>query len=1251
MNTVSSFVSTTAIAASLIAPAGALGAPNLTPYQPTGWSDKIVVSRTTGTTTDSPKLTTADTLYVDWAIINNGGAPTTSTFDTALYVDGALQTDWYSDPPVNPGTWQYIKDYSIGSLSSGTHRITITADYTHVIQESNETDNSYTKTIIVGNPPLPNLRPYQPPGWSDKIVVSNKTGTTIDTTNLTVADTLYVDWAVINDGDAAATSTFDTALYVDGTFQTYWYTDPPVNPTKWQCVKDYSLGSLRAGTHTITVTVDYTGTIWESNEADNSYTKAVQVGPVSVGGGNSVLFNVTLDGAHEFWTDYPTVVLYVGDRVVFDATGRILWDAGTSEPYVGPDGASWTPSQVSDPEQFQLPNFAIAGLIGNIGGSVFGIGSHKDLTVTANGTLELGINERWVSGCWSDDSGTFEVSIRVDRLNVDPSASSVTVRPSTTPADGLSPVAVTVTLRDANGQPVQGKVVKVSALGTTMGVSISQPSGATDDNGQATATVTSTTAGTVLIAATDATDGLALSGQGQEPAVTFTANLVAPSAQLSQAISAAADSAASCLSQGDDPIAQIAVDEGAEGDDFWEKVKSSAAQVVVDTLFFAGGTAAEAALPKELTVLQHFVVWAGETKDNALAWQAVQAFMEGMAGRPNRLGNVGSGLAAASRQDQVALAAQAQELQAGVPQASLGLAAGFGAALTSRNEANHVLLRVLQAQDGALQAMRKGIETGNGYMEGAADASTLLELTAVFLPPPVDLVVGLAGLDVDILKQDASQREALGGYQSAWSSLVSCAQIESSIYENSAETFREISQGLRPDIPSGMVSIGPVVFVPPRELSVPSPWAMAIAGSTPALIDPVTSAYTEVQVQNTGPDAANFEAVAFFHTASAPQVGLVVGAPGLHLEAGEKAPLVVTYYDRQHGAIPAAGSAIEIDVLGWNSAGGYYVGGGNSPVPLVVSGVPHAPGGGVRPMGGSDTSAVVIANPLGCEIARNPTNQSYEAVFETQNPFSLTLQATITQPLPPGLTVLATDGTVTSGAVVWTETIPSNGIALSSLSFTLPATPGAQTNLPAPSVVFREPATTNQLGLESLATSFSGLFPVGLSSSIPLGTPGTNVTMTVKLTNLTAAGQTGLLTLTMTNATLPWGTNFTQSFTVAAAGATNLAFGLPGTIPPGQYPLSVTLSMNGGSGQVLAGVYTMPPPLITLALGPAPAWSSNGLSLALQGPLGSNYLIQASSDLVNWTPFRFFGITNSPFFFNDISATNFTARFYRAMLQ
>ena len=252
--------------------------PNLTPYQPSGWSDKIVVTRTSGSTTDSTGLTTADTLYMDWAVINNGAAATTSGFYTALYIDGVKTATFNTAGTLTVGSYASVTGYSLGSFSAGTHTIEIVADSTGLIAESNESDNSYTKTITVGTPPLPNLTPYQPSGWSDKIVVTRTSSSTTDSTSLTTADTLYMDWAVINNGTATTTSGFYTALYIDGVKTATFNTAGTLGVNADATVTGYPLGSFTAGTHTIEITVDSTGLIAESNESDNSYTKTITVG-------------------------------------------------------------------------------------------------------------------------------------------------------------------------------------------------------------------------------------------------------------------------------------------------------------------------------------------------------------------------------------------------------------------------------------------------------------------------------------------------------------------------------------------------------------------------------------------------------------------------------------------------------------------------------------------------------------------------------------------------------------------------------------------------------------------------------------------------------------------------------------------------------------------------------------------------------------------------------------------------------------
>jgi len=256
-------------------PAGEM--PNLTPYKPSGWSDKIVVSTATGTNSDSSSLTTSDTIYVDWAAINNGTAATSARFFAKLYLDGVEKGSWFADPPLNINSYAYVQDFSLGSLSSGQHQIKIVVDTSGAIAESDETDNEYTKTITITGQSLPNLTPYKPSTWSDKIVVSTTTGTNSDSSTLATTDTLYVDWAVINNGTAATSATFFAKLFVDGVEKGSWSADPPLNVNFYGYVEDFPIGSLSAGQHQIKIVVDTSGAITESNETDNEYLKTITV--------------------------------------------------------------------------------------------------------------------------------------------------------------------------------------------------------------------------------------------------------------------------------------------------------------------------------------------------------------------------------------------------------------------------------------------------------------------------------------------------------------------------------------------------------------------------------------------------------------------------------------------------------------------------------------------------------------------------------------------------------------------------------------------------------------------------------------------------------------------------------------------------------------------------------------------------------------------------------------------------------------
>jgi len=61
-------------------------------------------------------------------------------------------------------------------------------------------------------------------------------------------------------------------------------------------------------------------------------------------------------------------------------------------------------------------------------------------------------------------------------------------------------------------------------------------------------------------------------------------------------------------------------------------------------------------------------------------------------------------------------------------------------------------------------------------------------------------------------------------------------------------------------------------------------------------------------------------------------------------------------------------------------------------------------------------------------------------------------------------------------------------------------------------------------------------------------------------------------------------------------------------------------------------------------------FENGAFQMAFYGMAGSNYVFDASSNLLDWQPFTNFIIMDSPQYFNDSTATNSGARFYRAVL-
>jgi hypothetical protein len=125
--------------------------PNLAPYKPAVWSDKIVAATNSSSTLDAGIIYSHQDVSVSWAVINNStNGDISSRFYVALYLDGLLNQTWYIDG-LNASFYAFITNYNLGKLSMGPHTLRLDADTTGAVSEINENDNSYTKTLIVSS--------------------------------------------------------------------------------------------------------------------------------------------------------------------------------------------------------------------------------------------------------------------------------------------------------------------------------------------------------------------------------------------------------------------------------------------------------------------------------------------------------------------------------------------------------------------------------------------------------------------------------------------------------------------------------------------------------------------------------------------------------------------------------------------------------------------------------------------------------------------------------------------------------------------------------------------------------------------------------------------------------------------------------------------------------------------------------------------------------------------------------------------
>lgn len=122
---------------------------NLTAGMPSGWDDSIVVSPVPFTHSDGTVYQN-EPIYIDWAILNEGTEDATYVTSDVLLDGDPIFSNYVSLLPANNYyMWEDLDLNEITTISPGEHTLTIVVDSTNVHDESDETDNRWSRTFYV----------------------------------------------------------------------------------------------------------------------------------------------------------------------------------------------------------------------------------------------------------------------------------------------------------------------------------------------------------------------------------------------------------------------------------------------------------------------------------------------------------------------------------------------------------------------------------------------------------------------------------------------------------------------------------------------------------------------------------------------------------------------------------------------------------------------------------------------------------------------------------------------------------------------------------------------------------------------------------------------------------------------------------------------------------------------------------------------------------------------------------------------
>ena len=249
---------------------------------------------------------------MSWGIRNAGDVPLADRYFVDLYFDDVVISRW-TGISLAAAELAALIDWSNLNANiaptPGVHVLKLVVDSTNLIDESDETDNTYEIEVVwEGGDPvptperpvtrLPDLAVAQLRGMSD-VIVASPYANDVEDWPLSVDLTSYVVSAIENRGLSSIAEPVRVDLYYDGILVAWRQGDGAIaggapSRVAWSGLQ--GIVPITTGEHTLKVVVDPTNLVQESDETNNVFEKvftwdtgAVPAKPAATAGSAPIL--------------------------------------------------------------------------------------------------------------------------------------------------------------------------------------------------------------------------------------------------------------------------------------------------------------------------------------------------------------------------------------------------------------------------------------------------------------------------------------------------------------------------------------------------------------------------------------------------------------------------------------------------------------------------------------------------------------------------------------------------------------------------------------------------------------------------------------------------------------------------------------------------------------------------------------------------------------------------------------------------